>query len=147
MLPILVALLLAAPKNPETLSSFLVSHADVAPYDFTSTTSTRAYIEHATTTPDRALYIAEHESDFVRNARGDKDITCNNSKSVYYGKPVYARGVWQITRCWHPEVSDEQADDVEWSTAWALPLVANPKTCRAEWTTCRAFFTERESAR
>lgn len=120
-------------------SAVLSPHlAQASTYDFTSTTTVREYIllqvESATST---AMKIAEKESGYTWNARGDMDILCANKRSPFYGKPIEARGVFQITKCYHPEITDEQADDVIWATAWALPLIADRKTCRQEWTTCR----------
>ena len=131
-MPLLLGILLAVNTTPSVLS---VSQ----PPDYTSTSTVRAYIESQTDLP-RAVFIARGESHFVWNERGDMDIICWNKRSPFYGKPVAARGVWQITRCYHPEVTDAQADDVEWSTAWALPRIADKKKCIKEWTQCRLYY-------
>ena len=132
----LFAFLLLLPVSPETLTAHLIPT-----YDFTSTSSVRAYIEsQATTTPIRALYIAENESHFKSDARGDLHITCKNKNSPQYGKPVTSRGVFQVSRCWFPEITDEQADDVVFITEWALPRIADRETCKMLWTTCREYF-------
>lgn len=130
----LLSFLLLASTTPATLTAHIL-------HDFTSTTTVKEYIlSQATTTPKRALYIAENESHFDASARGDLHILCQNKNSPYYGKPVTARGVFQITRCYFPEVTDTQADDVAWATAWALPKIADPETCKMLWTTCRNYF-------
>lgn len=110
-------------------------------YDFTSTTTVRDYVvAQASTTPDLAEFVAGNESGFVYNQRGDLNLTCLNTDSPYYGRKVYARGVWQITRCYHPEISDAQADDVIWSTIWAVSRLKNKKLCMQEWTQCRLYY-------
>lgn len=92
---------------------------------------------------DLASFIASNESGYDPKARGDLSIICHNKNSPYDGQATYARGIWQITRCWHPEVTDEQADSVEWSTAWAMERLPDKKMCKQEWTTCRAFYTSK----
>ena len=87
-----------------------------------------------------ALHIAEHESKFLATARGDQKIFangnggCTNKKSPLYGKPANARGIWAITECWWPEVTDAQADDPEWSTHWAMKQLSDGN-CNL-WSTC-----------
>jgi hypothetical protein len=54
---------------------------------------------------DRAIKIGFCESGLRTEAKGD------GTKS---------RGVWQIYRPAHPEITDEQAHDLEWSTGWSL---------------------------
>lgn len=110
-------------------------------FDFSSTTSVENYIlSQATTTQKRADYIAKNESGFVYNQRGDLNIVCQNKDSPDYGLPVTARGIWQITRCYHWEVTDAEADDPIWATNWALPLIENKSSCVKEWTECADYF-------
>jgi hypothetical protein len=86
-------------------------------------------------------YMVKNESHYNPKATGDHDIICLNKKSKYYGEPVYARGLWQITRCWHPEITDEQAFDPEFSTAWALSIIASSKQdCIRQWATCDNWY-------
>lgn len=88
-------------------------------------------------------YIVEHESHYDPKAIGDLNVVCSNKKSPYYGKETYARGLWQITRCWYPDITDEQAHDVKWSTEWALNVIGNSrKDCITQWSTCRAWYGE-----
>ena len=87
---------------------------------------------------ERVLYIVKHESHFKKYAVGDKTIICPSGK--YKGKKVYARGIFQITRCYHPEISDMQAFDVSFATQWALPLIKNKKQCKRQWTVCKEYF-------
>lgn len=82
--------------------------------------------------------MVEHESGFNPNDVGDMDLTC--PIGPYKGKPVYAQGIWQITRCYHGEVSHEQALDVVWSTQWAMDRLKDKDTCKKEWTTCRWYY-------
>lgn len=134
MMPLAFAVLLATSTNPSVLTVPIKT-----PYDFTSTTSVRQYLLDQGAS-DRALYIAAWESEFEFDARGDMDILCKNKNSPFYGEPIAARGVFQITRCYHPEVSDKQADDVVWSAAWALPRIEDKATCLREWTTCGWWY-------
>lgn len=86
-------------------------------------------------------YIVTNESHYNPKAIGDMDVPCTNKKSPIYGKSAHARGIWQITRCWYPEITDEQAHSVEWSTKWALKVIANSKKdCVTQWTTCRNWY-------
>jgi hypothetical protein len=59
--------------------------------------------------------IAEHESRFRPDALGDSHLTCPMT-----GEPQRSRGLFQISDCWHPEVSDEVAFSITSSTEWAL---------------------------
>lgn len=88
-----------------------------------------------------AHYVAKAESGYKPNKIGDRDIICKNKKSPWYGTEVYARGVFQITRCYHPEVTDEQAFDPEWNVAWGMSKIAEgEKTCKQEFSTCRRYY-------
>lgn len=81
--------------------------------------------------PTKLDMIVRLESHYIRTAEGDMDIICKRT-----GKPVRARGPVQITECFHPEVSDENAFDWEYSLNWAAEKIAS-KQCGKEWTTCR----------
>jgi hypothetical protein len=86
-------------------------------------------------------HIVSRESQYNANAKGDLDIICADKRSPHYGEPVYARGLWQITRCFHPDITDAQAFDPEWSTAWALGKIASSKKlCLMLWTECRTWY-------
>jgi hypothetical protein len=87
---------------------------------------------------DLVKYISDHESRYGLDRIGDMDIIC--PKGINAGKPVRAKGVIQITDCYHPEISDEQAFDIEWSLRWAIPRIMNKETCLKEWTTCRRYY-------
>jgi hypothetical protein len=75
MLTFLLSLLLAAPKQPETLSPFLVSHAEAAPLDL-STSTLRAFAEETARTNgldvQHFLATLQCESGFNYAAVGDK---------------------------------------------------------------------------
>lgn len=86
-------------------------------------------------------YIVENESHYDPKAIGDINIPCTNKQSPIYGQGAYARGIWQITRCWYPDITDEQAHSVEWSTEWALKIISSSKNdCITQWTTCRNWY-------
>lgn len=58
--------------------------------------------------------IVSGESSYqVKPKDGDMNITCPTG--INKGNPVRARGAVQITECYFPEVTDEQAYDLEFS--------------------------------
>jgi|TARA_R100001530_G_scaffold107198_1_gene74930 hypothetical protein len=63
------------------------------------------------------LNIANHESEFRQFVRGDDG---------------HARGLFQIHDIHHPEITDAQADSIDWSTRWAIQVIVNEKQW-AEW--------------
>ena len=72
----------------------------------------RAYVQSAAQAagvdPRVAEWIVSHESQHYPQATGDGGES---------------RGLWQINRIYHPEVSDQCAYDVECSTDWALARI------------------------
>jgi hypothetical protein len=70
--------------------------------------------------PKLALWIVRHESQFNPRARGDGDAS---------------RGLWQISKIYHPEVSDAMAFGVRSSTQWSLERIKSGKA--NEWSTYR----------
>jgi hypothetical protein len=72
----------------------------------------RAYVEGAAKTrginPQAAEWIVTHES------RDHPEATGDGGES---------RGLWQINRAWHPEVSDACAYNVACSTDWSLERI------------------------
>jgi Transglycosylase SLT domain len=76
--------------------------------------------------PQLALWIVKHESSFNPHARGDGDAS---------------RGLWQISKVYHPEVSDDDAFGVTTSTKWSLQRIRDGKV--NEWSSyrnCRALY-------
>jgi hypothetical protein len=70
--------------------------------------------------PKLALWIVKHESQFNPHAKGDGEAS---------------RGLWQISRIYHPEVSDAVAFNVASSTEWSLERIRSGKM--NEWSTYR----------
>jgi hypothetical protein len=70
--------------------------------------------------PNLALWIVRHESQFNPRARGDGDAS---------------RGLWQISKIYHPEVSDAAAFSVSSSTRWSLERIRSGKV--NEWSSYR----------
>jgi len=109
-----------------------------------STSSIKSLIEAKSAeygvSKDLVIYIVEHESGYDQYSLGDMTITCKKRDSPNYGKPVRARGILQFTDCYYPEVSDSEAFDPLWSLDKALPMIADKKTCLAQWTTCRDYY-------
>lgn len=83
------------------------------------------------------------------HARGDQKVLangngmCRNKKSPLYGKPANARGGAQITECWFPSISDEQADDYKFATKFMLDTILSGKEkCRMIYSTCDAWYSK-----
>lgn len=109
-----------------------------------ASTTIRSYIEEKAlllgVKKELALYIAEHESRFNPDEIGDMDIICKKRDSTNYGRPVRARGVFQITDCYWPHITDEQAFDARFNIDLALPLLKDKETCLVQFTTCRWYY-------
>ncbi len=84
-------------------------------------------VEHGVN-PTLALWIVKHESQFNPRAKGDGEAS---------------RGLWQISRIYHPEVSDAVAFNVRSSTQWSLQRIRSGKA--NEWSTyrfCRTLYQD-----
>jgi hypothetical protein len=78
--------------------------------------------------PLLALWIVKHESQFNPRAKGDGEAS---------------RGLWQISKIYHPEVSDRVAFNVASSTEWSLERIRAGKV--NEWSTyrfCRELYRD-----
>lgn len=67
---------------------------------------------------------------------GDMFIVCPSG--VNKGQPVRARGLLQITTCYHPEVTDEQAYDPDFAITYGAKEIANDTAWR-EHTACNCY--------
>jgi hypothetical protein len=110
-----------APRNPFTLQSARPGAQAV-----------KAYVQSKAVelgvNPELALWIVKHESQFNPRAKGDGDES---------------RGLWQISRIYHPEVSDAMAFSVAMSTRWSLERIRSGKV--NEWSTyrfCRTLYED-----
>lgn len=65
------------------------------------------------------IKVMMRESNASTTIKGDMDIICRNINSPYYGKPVEARGLFQITQCYFWTVPDSCAYDALCSINWA----------------------------
>jgi len=63
------------------------------------------------------------------------DIICPHT-----GELVEARGILQITKCYHPEVTDEQAYNPIFALEWGIPQMKDKEHCKNKWTTCRWYY-------
>lgn len=81
----------------------------------------RIAIEHgiATTT---LFNLAMAESSLNPNAIGDMDSTCLVGANK--GLPVRAKGLMQITQCYNPDITDEQAFNPDWALNWGADIIA-----------------------
>lgn len=68
------------------------------------------------------------------------DLTCKRD-----GLPVRSRGLFQISRCYHPEISDAQAFDIASSTEWAMSQMQDLTKCYKEWTACKKYITQNKN--
>jgi hypothetical protein len=78
--------------------------------------------------PKLALWIVKHESQFNPRAKGDGEAS---------------RGLWQISKIYHPEVSDAMAFNVRSSTQWSHERIRSGKA--NEWSTyrfCRTLYED-----
>lgn len=78
--------------------------------------------------PFLALWIVKHESSFNPQAKGDGEAS---------------RGLWQINKIYHPEVSDDVAFGVRSSTDWSLQRIRDGKV--NEWSAyrnCRTLYRD-----
>ena len=103
------------------------SRGQESPQSSLSTTSVLAYITEQSEKVGISLasttFIVSHESQFDTEKVGDDGI-CPDPKSPNYGKETTSRGTWQINSCYHPEVSDQCAFNLQCSTAFSLKLIA-----------------------
>ena len=84
-----------------------------------------------------AHYVIFHESQYNINAKGDQNLICKRT-----GLPVNARGLGQITECWHPEITDEQAYDPIFALNWSLNIMKSKDDCIREFSTCRNYYNK-----
>jgi hypothetical protein len=78
--------------------------------------------------PRVAQWIVSHESRHHPEATGDGGES---------------RGLWQINKAWHPEVSDACAYDVTCSTTWSLERIrAGYVDEWSTWKYCKAWFED-----
>jgi Lysozyme like domain len=92
----------------------------------------RAYVQNAAkgarVDPRIADWIVTHESQHHPEATGDGGVS---------------RGLWQINKDWHPEVSDACAYDVTCSTRWSLERIrAGYVDEWSTWKYCKAWFKD-----
>lgn len=86
---------------------------------------------------DRELahYIVSEESEYNPKAVGDMYIHCERTNS-----PVKARGLMQITRCYHPNVTDAQAFDADENLDYGMKLASKKSLCRQQFSTCDRYY-------
>jgi hypothetical protein len=109
------------PANPPRLTG-----------DRTNAQAVKAYVQNQAVeygvNPKLALWIVRHESEFNPHAKGDGEAS---------------RGLWQISKIYHPEVSDAMAFNVASSTEWSLERIRSGKA--SEWSTyrfCRTLYQD-----
>lgn len=81
--------------------------------------------------PLKMLKIVKYESRFNPNAIGDMKLKCPST-----GLPVRSRGIVQISECYHPEVTDSEAFDPDFSIQFLAKYISEGK-CH-EWSTCKS---------
>jgi hypothetical protein len=130
-LPVKVIIHKSQQTRPASLASVSANPASV-PGGKTTALQVKAYIqaqaEEYGVNPKLALWIVRHESEFNPRAKGDGEAS---------------RGLWQISRIYHPEVSDAAAFNVASSTEWSLERIRSGKA--NEWSTyrfCRTLYED-----
>jgi len=130
-LPVKVIIHKRQETRPPSLTSASVNPAYV-PDRRTATQQVKAYVQAQAleygVNPKLALWIVKHESEFNPRAKGDGEAS---------------RGLWQISRIYHPEVSDAAAFNVASSTEWSLERIRSGKA--NEWSTyrfCRTLYED-----
>jgi Transglycosylase SLT domain len=116
-----LASLSRTPANPLKLQSDRLNPQEVKAYVQTEA------VDHGVN-PKLALWIVKHESQFNPRAKGDGEAS---------------RGLWQISKIYHPEVSDAVAFNVASSTEWSLERIRSGKV--NEWSTyrfCRTLYED-----
>ena len=116
-----LATLARLPANPLKLQSDKPTALEVKA--FVQTQATEYGVN-----PKLALWIVKHESAFNPHAKGDGEAS---------------RGLWQISKIYHPEVSDAVAFNVASSTEWSLERIRSGKV--NEWSTyrfCRTLYED-----
>lgn len=88
---------------------------------------------------EKVIFIAKCESQINPNALGDGNLSCKKTN-----KPMRSRGIWQINECGHPEISDEQAFDKNWSTDWAMNIFKKGGELK-EWRICTQKYIKKNS--
>lgn len=82
---------------------------------------------------ERAVYVIEHEGGYFNTEDGDMNLTCART-----GKPIRARGPWQITECYYPQVPDEVTDDFKKSTDYVFENgLLKEGVCQKQFSTCK----------
>ena len=126
-------------KMIESVASRAQTPFENAPFtDFTKEVNRRAQLEarayvqsaskSAGVNPRVAEWIVSHESRHHPEATGDGGES---------------RGLWQINKAWHPEVSDTCAYDVTCSTDWSLDRIrAGYVDEWSTWKYCKARFED-----
>jgi hypothetical protein len=107
--------------NPQKLQGYRPTAQEVKAY---IQSQARAYGVN----PSLALWIVKHESQFDPHAKGDGEAS---------------RGLWQISKIYHPEVSDAVAFNVASSTDWSLARIRSGKV--NEWSTykfCKTLYED-----
>jgi Lysozyme like domain len=99
---------------------------------FRGPSAVRVYVQNAArasgVNPHIAEWIVSHESRHRPEATGDGGES---------------RGLWQINKAWHPEVSDACAYDVMCSTGWSLNRIrAGYVDEWSTWKYCKAKFND-----
>lgn len=89
---------------------------------------------------DRADWIGQHESQWNPKTIGDDQLIC--PVGINKGKIEHSRGLWQISDCYHPEVSNAVAMNIVSSTLWAMPNLKKDPNMWSTWLYRFKWFTK-----
>lgn len=130
-LPVKVIINMGREEQPEGLPEVPAGTARARSAKYNAQ-AVKAYVENQAlkfgVNPGLAIWIVKHESQFNPRAKGDGEAS---------------RGLWQISRVYHPEVSDTAAFSVAASTEWSLNRIRSGKAY--EWSTyrfCRTLYKD-----
>jgi hypothetical protein len=119
-------------RAPGADSASIFAQGERPRSEMTTAQQLEAYIQRQAlqhgVSPKLAVWIVKHESQFNPHAKGDGEAS---------------RGLWQISKIYHPEVTDAMAFNVRSSTQWSLERIRSGKV--NEWSTyrfCRTLYED-----
>ncbi len=98
--------------------------------------------------PDIADFIVKNESNygwkegFFNPAIKGSPYICDAKKSKNYGKISHDRGILQISSCWYPNISDDEANDPIKALELMLPIMKKDPNQWAVYKFCQKWWKE-----
>ena len=126
--------------KPEPKTTPIVPSVEISPSQAREYVATQA--KKAGVNVEKALWVLSRESQDGQRMIGDDGI-CRDPRSVNYGKKTQSMGWFMINNCYHPEISEQFADNLTSSTQFFLSYVLAGKI--DQWTTmrdCRKLYKD-----